>query len=50
MEKIKISDKSVLEIVELLKKPDISYDYISAKYSIKKHYISAINTGKNTKI
>lgn len=46
MKKITLSDEQVLEIVDLLKNTDKSYDYISSKYSIKKHYISSINTGK----
>lgn len=49
MRKIILEDKIVLEIVDLLKKDEFSYDYISAKYNIGKDQITMINTGKKYK-
>lgn len=46
MRKIELKDEIVLEIIDLLKNTDKSYDYIATKYNLKKHYISSINTGK----
>lgn len=46
MRKIVLKDEDVLEIIELLKNTDLSYDFIASKYSVKKDHISFINTGK----
>lgn len=46
MKKIILDDAQVLEIIDLLKNTDKSYDYIASKYNIKKDHISFINTGK----
>lgn len=46
MKKIELKDEIVLEIIDLLKNTDTSYDYICTKYNLKKHIISSINTGK----
>ena len=46
MKKIILDDKQVLEIINILKNTDMSYEYISSKYHINKNHISLINTGK----
>lgn len=46
MKKIILEDHIVLEIVDLLKNSDLSYDYISTKYNLGKDQITMINTGK----
>ena len=46
MKKIILEDEQVLEIINLLKNTDKSYDYIASKYHVKKDHISFINTGK----
>lgn len=47
MKKIVLDDHIVLEIVDILKNTELSYDYISTKYNLGKDQITMINTGKS---
>lgn len=46
MKKIVLKNEEVLEIIDLLKNSDKSYEYIACKYNVKKPHITDINRGK----